>query len=301
MLIPSRLWYFDDPDRYHAFRTKTEATSFLFGCGLPGRVVSSRKAAWVPDVTIDSNFPRAQVALEHGLHAGFAFAVWTGEEVAAVLEFFSRQTLVEDANTLSIMEHIATQLSRVVERENAAAKINYLAYHDTLTGLPNRRLFKDRMDISLDQALRFDRQLAVLFLDLDRFKVVNDSLGHKAGDELLHLVSTRLLQCVKQGETVARWAGDEFVILMPEVSGPDEVREGADLIIESMRSPFFICNQDVFVTFSLGAAVLSEGGSSAESLLRNADTAVYKAKQLGRNRYEIFPATWLYSRKSGSR
>lgn len=288
LLVPSAIWYFDSPDRYRAFRETTDITFLSHGVGLPGRVASSGNSAWVVDVAADSNFPRCAVAREHGIHSAFAFGIWLGDEIAAILEFFSQQTLAKDPSILEIMGHIATQLSRVVERERAARQIYDLAYHDSLTGLPNRRLFKERLDFAIEQAQRTGRRFALMFLDLDRFKTVNDNFGHRAGDILLDQAATRLNHCAGEGVTVARWAGDEFVMLVPDVDRDAQIERVARNVLDVMYPSFMIGSEEIYVTFSIGAAVYPEGGESADTLLCNADTAVYKSKSMGRNRFEMF-------------
>ncbi len=288
VLISTGIWACSPPDKYDAFREKTADTPLAYGVGLPGRVLSTRKAVWIPDVSIDPNFPRAPWAMSAGLRAGYAFGVFVDGELAAVLEFFSRDRIEINPSLLDAMGHIATQISRVVERERYAEKIQFLAYHDTLTGLPNRRLLKDRLDIAIDQAARHGRQMAVLFLDLDRFKVVNDSLGHKGGDHLLVQVSNRLRDCVRKGDTVARWAGDEFVVVLAEVEHEDDAREIAERILDAMSTPTVVGEQELYVTFSIGGSLFPWCGNSPDTMLKSADIALYRAKQHGRNRYELF-------------
>lgn len=287
-LLPTALWHMDFPDRYHGFREATTATRLCLGEGLPGQTLAAGTALWLEDVGQSPQFVRREAARRQGLHASFAFPVRLGTDVVAILEFFSLDTHAADPDLLETMAHIATQLGRVVEREQAAQQIQHLAYHDTLTSLPNRRLFKDRLDVSLEQAQQYKRQLGVLFLDLDRFKVINDSLGHKSGDQLLEQVAARLLTCVRKGDTVARSGGDEFVVLLPEIKNQKEVDALAARIVAVMQAPFLLEGQEVYVTFSVGGSLFPRAGLSAEALLKNADIALYKAKQQGRNRYELF-------------
>ena len=298
LLIPTDIWHLGGND-VTGFREATSSMILAKGVGLPGRVMASCMAAWVNDVTIDTNFPRSRYAAECGLKAGFAFPVIVKGDVVAILEFFSRESLPIDRDLLDVMAHIGTQLSRVVERERDADRIQYLAYHDTLTGLPNRRLFKDRLEVSLGLAIRRNRQMAVLFLDLDRFKIVNDTLGHKGGDDLLDQVAKRLKDCVREGDTIARWAGDEFVVLLAEIESQLEVGEIADRILDTMRPAFVIDGQELYVTFSIGGTIYPNAAENGEAILRNADIALYSAKQHGRNCYELFtPDMALHSQGS---
>ncbi len=179
-------------------------------------------------------------------------------------------------------------LRDITDRKVTEEKIRSLAYQDSLTGLANRRLFDDRLEVALEQAETHDRNLAILFLDLDRFKYINDSWGHPCGDMLLAQVGRRLLECVRRGDTVARTGGDEFVILLPEVNGVEDVEMVAERIVSIMQPAFYLEEHEVYVTFSAGGSIYPEGGEHAEALLQNADVALYRAKQEGRNCYRLF-------------
>jgi diguanylate cyclase (GGDEF)-like protein/PAS domain S-box-containing protein len=170
------------------------------------------------------------------------------------------------------------------EREQMAA----LAYRDALTGLPNRRLFFDRLTIALAQAHRYRHRLGVVFLDLDRFKDVNDTFGHAAGDELVKAVSDRLADSVREGDTVARLGGDEFVLLLPGIHYAEDVAKVSHKLVEALRKPFRIQGRDVRMTASGGIALYPEDGEDAETLLKNADTAMYRAKERGRDNFQPF-------------
>ena len=178
----------------------------------------------------------------------------------------------------------------ITERTYAEAQIKHLAYHDALTNLPNRLLFKDRLSVALSHAHREGTSLAVLFLDLDRFKVINDSLGHNIGDQLLQAVAARIQACVRDSDTVARLGGDEFTILLPRLLRSQDVAPVANKIIEAVRYPFHIEGREFFITTSIGISVYPEDGSDAETLIKNADTAMYQAKELGRDNYQLFNA-----------
>jgi diguanylate cyclase (GGDEF)-like protein/PAS domain S-box-containing protein len=178
----------------------------------------------------------------------------------------------------------------ITERTYAEEQIKHLAYHDALTNLPNRLLFKDRLSVALSHANREGTSLAVLFLDLDRFKVINDSLGHNIGDQLLQAVAARIAACVRESDTVARLGGDEFTILLPRLNRSQDVAPVAGKIIEAVRYPFHIEGREFFITTSIGISVYPEDGSDAETLIKNADTAMYQAKEIGRDNYQLFNA-----------
>jgi diguanylate cyclase (GGDEF)-like protein/PAS domain S-box-containing protein len=178
----------------------------------------------------------------------------------------------------------------ITERTYAEEQIKHLAYHDALTNLPNRLLFKDRLTVALSHAQREGAQLAVLFLDLDRFKVINDSLGHNIGDQLLQAVAARVQACVRDSDTVARLGGDEFTVLLPRLNRADDAAPVAAKIIEAVRYPFHIEGREFFITTSIGISLFPEDGTDAESLIKNADTAMYQAKEVGRDNYQLFNA-----------
>ncbi len=178
-------WHAADPARVRAFLDASMRSDFPPGVGLPGRILVTGKPAWVADLACDDNFPRGQVALDCGLRAAYGFPVLVGTETAAVLEFFNDRPVEPDAGLLQLMGQIGLQLGRVVERQRARESLEHDASHDALTGLPNRVLFLDRLSQSIARARRDKGEFAVLFIDLDQFKIVNDSLGHVAGDDLL--------------------------------------------------------------------------------------------------------------------
>ncbi len=171
---------------------------------------------------------------------------------------------------------------------DAAAKIERIAYHDSLTGLPNRQLFLNQLGMALHRARRNKTMLAVLFLDLDRFKVVNDSLGHAAGDVLLQTVAERIRNAVRGEDSVTRLGGDEFAVLANEVFGPEDAILFAERIIAEVKRPIMVEGQEVFVTTSLGISLFPEDGHDAEILLKNADAAMYRAKAQGRDNVERY-------------
>ncbi|HEX6639455.1 MAG TPA: EAL domain-containing protein, partial [Thermoanaerobaculia bacterium] len=178
----------------------------------------------------------------------------------------------------------------ITERTYAEEQIKHLAYHDALTNLPNRLLFKDRLTVALSHAQREGARLAVLFLDLDRFKVINDSLGHNIGDQLLQAVAARVQACVRDSDTVARLGGDEFTVRLPRLHRSDDAAPVASKIIEAVRYPFHIEGREFFITTSIGISLFPEDGTDAESLIKNADTAMYQAKEVGRDNYQLFNA-----------
>jgi len=172
--------------------------------------------------------------------------------------------------------------------ELATVEMEHLAYHDALTGLPNRPLFMDRLIMAVAQASRSNQKIAVFFLDLDRFKDINDSLGHSMGDGLLKAVAERIRRCVREGDTVARFGGDEFTLLIPRIDHVEDAAKIAQKILETLKIPFSIADHELFVTTSVGISIYPNDGGDPETLVRNADTAMYRAKDQGRDNYQLY-------------
>lgn len=175
----------------------------------------------------------------------------------------------------------------ITERKRAEEQIKSLAYHDSLTGLPNRRLFQDRLSMAVAQAHRNAQHLAVLFLDLDRFKSVNDSLGHATGDRLIQHVAERLRTCLREGDTVARLGGDEFTLLLPGMAQVVDAARVAEKVLDALRVPFLIEDRELLATASIGISLYPEDGRDADTLVKNADAGMYRAKQQGRDNYQL--------------
>jgi diguanylate cyclase (GGDEF)-like protein/PAS domain S-box-containing protein len=184
--------------------------------------------------------------------------------------------------------YFIVQVEDITERRLAQAKLAHQAAHDALTGLPNRALLLDRLRHALARQVRSDGGVAVMFLDLDRFKVVNDSMGHTAGDELLCRVAERLSAELRPGDSVSRLGGDEFVVLLEDVDSTEDACEVADRLGASLVQPISVGDASVVVTASIGIAMARHAGSDADALLRDADTAMYRAKERGKDCYEIF-------------
>lgn len=176
----------------------------------------------------------------------------------------------------------------VTERLQTEAQIRYQASHDLLTGLPNRKYFNDRLAKALSQAIQTQKLLAVMFLDLDRFKLINDSLGHAAGDLLLQEVARRIRGCLRKQDLVARWAGDEFTLLLPELSEVEDAVVVAQKILHAMKPDFDLDGHTLHISSSIGIAIYPNDGEDAETLLKNADAALYRAKDSGRNGYHFY-------------
>ncbi|GAA0412619.1 putative bifunctional diguanylate cyclase/phosphodiesterase [Massilia aurea] len=181
----------------------------------------------------------------------------------------------------------------ITDRKRAEEVIAYQAYHDILTDLPNRILFKDRLGLAVIQAKRKQTELAVMFIDLDRFKLVNDTLGHVKGDELLQQAASRLKECLRKGDTLARQGGDEFTIVLPELVSHDDARMVADKFLACLQLPFDLDGHEVHISASIGIAIYPKDGESIDELLRHADIAMYQVKALGKNGHSFYHDSML--------
>jgi diguanylate cyclase (GGDEF)-like protein len=173
----------------------------------------------------------------------------------------------------------------IAERRQAEERLRVVATHDPLTALPNRTLLHERLSHALAIAQSYGRRLAVLFIDLDRFKNVNDTLGHEAGDKLLQVAAQRILDCVRESDTIARQGGDEFVVLMDEITDLEPVAGVSQRILDAMAKTFVVDGRELLLTASIGISVYPEDG---RTLLKNADIAMYRAKEKGKNNYQFY-------------
>lgn len=189
-----------------------------------------------------------------------------------------------------VEERTAALTAEIAERIQVQGRLHHLAHHDALTGMPNRILFVERLKQGLSRAQWRRRSVAVLFFDLDRFKLVNDTLGHEAGDQLLRMASERLLTCIRDGDTLARFGGDEFAAFLDDIASPDDVAPIIREFLHVLSMPFMIDDHEFFISGSIGVSVYPNDGSDTKTLMKNADTAMYRAKQQGGNSYQFYRA-----------
>ncbi|MCK9530185.1 MAG: PAS domain S-box protein [Gammaproteobacteria bacterium] len=216
---------------------------------------------------------------------------WQGEirdrrKNGEVFPMYTSITVTRDARG-ALQNYIAICVD-ISERKATEARIRFLAHHDVLTGLPNRELLEDRIGQALAHARRTETRIGVLFVDIDRFKNVNDSLGHHMGDELLKIAAQRLRACVRVDDSVSRQGGDEFILLVTELEDASDAGQVAQKVLEVISQPFTLDSSEVHVTASVGIAVYPEDGTDSETLIRNADAAMYFAKERGRNNFQFF-------------
>ncbi|MFP5422003.1 MAG: diguanylate cyclase domain-containing protein [Gammaproteobacteria bacterium] len=183
-----------------------------------------------------------------------------------------------------LLQFVSTQVAAAIERQQMLSRLQFMAQYDQLTRLPNRELLRDRLHTVLARARREQSQVALLFLDLDKFKQVNDSFGHAAGDQLLQGVAQRIQLCLRESDTVARFAGDEFVVLLEDFHSTDHASVVAEKIRQSLNQPFEVCGQSQTVLPSIGIALYPQHAQDEQQLLQHADNAMYQAKQKGGNR-----------------
>lgn len=176
----------------------------------------------------------------------------------------------------------------VTERKVAEEQLAYLAHHDALTNLPNRALLADRLAQAIAHARRLERLVAVMFIDLDRFKNINDTLGHGVGDQLLHAVAKRVAGCTREGDTVSRPGGDEFIAVLTDLRHLDDVAKVAQKIVRAVSEPYFVDGRELFATASIGISMFPFDGGNVDSLIKNADRAMYQAKETGRNNFQFY-------------
>lgn len=219
---------------------------------------------------------RKEYLVECRLQSRGGAAIWTETKMNPILD------AQDNVTTLLLVTRDIT------ERKHSEEMIHHLAYHDPLTDLPNRRMYIQHLNREIRQAKRFHSQLAVLFLDMDRFKDVNDSFGHETGDMLLIEAAKRLGECIKPGDLVARLGGDEFTILLNQLTDAQEAAAVAEAIIQRMQQPIVIRGQELNLSCSIGISLFPKDGDQAEDLLKRADTALYTIKAQGRNGYDFF-------------
>lgn len=176
----------------------------------------------------------------------------------------------------------------ITDRKQAESLMRFQAYHDLLTGLPNRSLFRDRLSLAISHAKRSHSKVAVMFLDLDRFKIINDTLGHNIGDQVIQAVSRRISECLREGDTLSRFGGDEFTLLLPNIKSQTDASIICKKIISELKQPFFIEDNELYITGSIGIALFPDNGQKIDHLIQNADIAMYYTKTRGKNGFQFF-------------
>ncbi len=258
--------------------------------GSCGTACYTGEAVIVEDIATDPLWiDYRDLALSHGLRACWSMPIPSSE--AGMLGAFAIYRDYPCQPTLRDLEFMGTtsKLAAVaIEHRLLTEQLSHQAQHDALTGLPNRVLFQDRLGQALAQAERKQQQVAVLYMDLDRFKHINDTLGHSSGDALLRQAAGRLEACVRKSDTLARLGGDEFVVVVSELKEAQDAMRVATKLIEALRVPFYVDGHELFVSISLGISIYPDDGLTGETLMANADAAMYRAKDKGRDNFQWF-------------
>ena len=290
LLRRREMWAVDTPEM-QAFATsaahravKPDST----GGGLVRRAFFGRKPVCIADIAKDSSMQRKELVEDAGLHGAFAFPLVASGQVLGVMEFFHRDVREPDAMLIQIAESVGSQIGQFIVRMQAEEAVKFVAMHDSLTHLPNRVMFNQRLDLAITMAQRNAKRVAVMFIDLDRFKVINDTLGHESGDLLLREVAQRITDNLRTGDMVARLGGDEFVVLLEEVADAAAVAIVAEKLIASLTSNFVIAGREVHVTASIGISSYPADTEDVRSLMKFADIAMYRAKEQGRNTFQFY-------------
>jgi diguanylate cyclase (GGDEF)-like protein/PAS domain S-box-containing protein len=282
-------WDALDAETRQIFR-QAHQFEFAPGVGLAGRIWQTGEPLWIADVSKDSRMLRRELARDAGLRGAFLFPCMTENKAVGVFAFWSRAIREPDERLLQAIRVIGSQIGQFLRRKQTEERIQYLATHDGLTALPNRVMFHELLCVEIESARRYERKFAVLFIDLDRFKFVNDTLGHQAGDSLLAEMSARLRAALRASDVIARLGGDEFVVLLREVRDPAQVTAVVRKILSAALKPMDILGQECRVTASIGIALYPSDAQDEQSLMKNADLAMYLAKEEGKNNYQFYSA-----------
>ena len=306
--LSNMIWHMDNHNlsAFTAFQDRTQRHAYQPEGALVGQAIKLKSPVWIEDVASEPDFKRREEAKNCNLHSAIALPILIGSEVVGTLELFSTEIHPKDDQLLEDLGQIGTQLGRVLERHESDAqlkthmnelasevlvrkrveeKIKHLANHDTLTGLPSLRLGRDRLSSALASAKRSKSLAALMFVDLDGFKAVNDTLGHEAGDQVLVEIAKRLTDCIRETDTVARIGGDEFLVILTDVHTHEDAGGVAKKMVELVSAPFILGSNEAEIGASIGIALFPEHGDSADQLIKRADIAMYNVKRQGKNNF----------------
>jgi diguanylate cyclase (GGDEF)-like protein/PAS domain S-box-containing protein len=250
--------------------------------------IGARETILIEDFTDETRYRSSPVIKSHGIRSGAEVLVWGANGPYGLFGVYSRTIGAFSQESVDFLKGIKNTLAAAIDRKSAEDRLAYLAQFDALTGLPNRNLYLDRLSQTLRHTDRDKRTVGVVFVDVDRFKSVNDKLGHGGGDVVLTQVASRLQHCLRPADTVARLSGDEFALVLDHLTQPADAAMVAERVIASLAKPFHVYGHEIYVSASLGISISPSDGSNPDSLLKNADMAMYGAKQAGRNTFRFF-------------
>lgn len=288
---------------HHAGITPEEVTKiahFPEGKGLLGAVIKEDRAIRLDDIGQDprsAGFPEGHPSMKSLLavpisQLGHVFGrIYVCDKLDGTGFTLDDELLAKSfSNSLSLVLENAREM---MEMKQAQQRLDYLAHFDTLTGLPNRELLTDRIQQVIAHSQRYKRKMALMFVDIDNFKTINDLFGHGMGDELLKSVASIISGSLRQGDTVARLSGDEFIVLLPEIDFAQDVASVAEKIVNTLKEPIRLgeASHEIFITVSIGISLYPQDGSDMESLMAKADTAMYHAKSAGKNTFQFFTSS----------
>lgn len=284
VLVCTRTW--QKSSSQSDYQNVRKGLTFSLGVELPGQVWKDRRAIWISNIYNDAHFTQTSLSVK-GMQTAVAFPIIYENEVLGVIEFFSMNILQPDQNLLLWFESVGNQLGLFLKRKHMEEQMLYLAEHDVLTGLSNRSLLEQYLRTALIEAKEKSQKVAVLFLDLDHFKYINDSMGHESGDLLLKEISERFLQCLRPDDRISRLGGDEFVIILPNIHEKKELLEIIARLEHQLSNRIILNDKEFLITASIGVSFYPENGDSVQGLIKGADIAMYAAKGRGRNNIQF--------------
>jgi diguanylate cyclase (GGDEF)-like protein/PAS domain S-box-containing protein len=290
LLRDGRLYYAAAPGLPKDFVSATDGLPMSpSGCSC-GTAAYRRQMTLVSDIRTDQLWGTYQhLGYSHEIRAAWSAPIFSGlGTVLGTFAMYSCDPGQPDESELYLLEMASRMAAVAIEQRQLTDRLTYQAHHDTLTTLPNRSLFEDRLQQAIATARRNSAMIGILFIDLDQFKLINDTLGHSSGDTLLQQVTQRLSGAVRPSDTLARTGGDEFAVIVEPLSDPSGASRVAHKLLDVLKDPFRISGRDLFVTASVGVSLFPADGQDSASLLRNADTAMYRAKDRGRNNFKCF-------------
>jgi diguanylate cyclase (GGDEF)-like protein len=283
------LWHSDDDAALEQFARVSRSITYRADEGSLGQAWARADAMWVDVGAAARDFTRDALARDAGLATCLVVPMAGGSHSTA-LEFFSRKARAADAELIESLRAVALQIGQYEQRKQAEQALRHIASHDGLTGLSNRVSLQQRLAAAIKRSKRHQKRMAVTFVDLDRFKHINDTLGHGVGDAMIKACAARIAGVIRESDGVARFGGDEFVLVLEDLSAADDAAVIAHRVLACCAEPFVIDGRELHVTASIGVSVYPEDGADGETLLKNADTAMYRAKEKGRGTFQFYAA-----------